>query len=63
MKVEVYTSDSENSITVIPADSNDKGLLSEDAVLLREIEGDSWEDCMRQHHELMGWEPYVPFYS
>ncbi len=63
MKVEVYTSDSEDSITVIPKGGEDKHLLPADAVLLREIEGETWEDCMRQHHELMGWEPYVPFYS
>lgn len=60
MKVEVYTSESENSITVTIVGSND-GLLPTDAVLIREIEGDDWEDCMRQHHELMGWEPYIPF--
>lgn len=28
--------------------------------LLREIKGKDWNDCMRQHHELMGWEPYKP---
>lgn len=27
---------------------------------LREIRGRNWNDCMRQHHELMGWEPYKP---
>lgn len=27
---------------------------------LREIEGEDWEDCMKKHHELMGWEPYLP---
>jgi len=31
------------------------------ARLCCEIEGDSWEDCMRQYHEHRGWEPYVPF--
>lgn len=30
------------------------------AVLERVIEGTDWSDCMRQHHEIMGWEPYVP---
>jgi hypothetical protein len=25
-----------------------------------EIEGDSWEDCMKKYHEHMEWEPYVP---
>lgn len=25
-----------------------------------EIEGADWEDCLRQYHEHMGWEPYKP---
>lgn len=29
--------------------------------LIREIEGKDWEDCMRKHHDLMGWESYKPF--
>lgn len=62
MKVEVYESQSENSITVFPVDNeSNKELLPEDAKLLREIEGLDWEDCMKKHHELMGWEPYAPF--
>jgi ADP-ribosylglycohydrolase len=24
------------------------------------FEGPDWEDCMRQYHEFMGWEPYRP---
>lgn len=35
-------------------------LLPKRAKLLRKIKGSSWEDCMRKHHELMGWEPYKP---
>ena len=36
-------------------------MLEEDAVLIRTIEGEDWNDCMRQHHELMCWEPYKPW--
>lgn len=59
MKVEVYSSESEDSITCSPIDS--KNPKPADAVHIRFIEGIDWEDCMRQHYELMGWEPYVPF--
>lgn len=60
MIVEIYQSKIENSITVI-SDESQKKLLEPDAVLLRTIEGDDWNDCMTQHHKLMGWEPYKPF--
>ena len=61
MKVGIYTSDFEDSITAVVVGDVDDGKLPKDAVFVREIEGENWEDCMRQHHELMGWEPYVPF--
>lgn len=57
IKVEVYESKLEDSITVIV--EGDTYLLEEDAVLLRTIHGKDWDDCMRQHHELMNWEPYI----
>lgn len=61
MLVEIYTSDSENSITVFEKGTeNNIKLLPKDALLLRTIEGVDWNDCMKQHHELMGWEPYKP---
>ena len=60
MIVEVYESKIEDSTTVI-CDESQKCLLESDSVLIRTIEGKDWDDCMRQHHELMGWEPYVPF--
>lgn len=28
--------------------------------LLYVLEGINWADCMRQHHDLMGWEPWKP---
>lgn len=59
MKVEIYSSESEDSITCSPVDSKNK--KPADAVHIRFIEGESWEDCMQQHYELMGWEPYIPF--
>ena len=60
MIVEVYESKIENSTTVI-CDESQKNLLESDSVLIRTIEGEDWNDCMRQHYELMGWNPYVPF--
>lgn len=60
MIVEVYESKIENSTTVI-CDESQKNLLESDSVLIRTIEGEDWDDCMRQHYELMGWNPYIPF--
>ena len=60
MIVEVYESKIENSTTVI-CDESQKNLLESDSVLIRTIEGKDWDDCMRQHYELMGWNPYIPF--
>ncbi len=59
MTVEVYTSEEWESISAVVKGEYD--LLEKDAVLLRTIEGKDWNDCMRQHHELMGWEPYKPW--
>lgn len=62
MKVEIWESDVDNSTTgVVDDDPNKEFLVGKDAVLIRTIEGIDWNDCMRQHHELMGWEPYKPF--
>lgn len=62
MFVEVYESKTDNSIAVILKGAEPgKGGLDSNYKLLREIEGIDWEDCMKKHHELMGWEPYVPF--
>lgn len=61
MIIEVYSSDIGNCTTVMEKGSANKKFLELDAILLREIEGVDYNDCMRQHHELMGWEPYIPF--
>ena len=59
MIVEVYKSEEWDSITaVVQGDTN---MLEKDAVLIRTIEGKDWNDCMRQHHEFMGWETYKPW--
>ena len=59
MKVEVY--ESKDSVTVVCEDDDSKHtLLEDDAKLVRTIEGKDWNDCMTQHYELMGWEPYKP---
>ena len=59
MTVEVYTSEKWESISAVV--KGEYELLEKDAVLLRTIEGEDWNDCMRRHHELMGWEPYKPW--
>lgn len=61
MTIEVYDS-YDGTITVIEEGSEfPPELLSPHSYLLRTINGKDWDDCMRQHHELMGWEPYKPF--
>ena len=59
MIVEVYASKKWKSTTAVA--KGEYCLLEKDAVLIRTIEGEDWNDCMRQHHELMGWEPYKPW--
>ncbi len=38
----------------------DAGLIEKDAVMLHEIEADTWDEAMTEHFKLMGYEPYVP---
>lgn len=59
MTVEVYESKEWKSITAIA--KGERHQLEKDAKLIRTIEGEDWNDCMRQHHEMMGWEPYKPW--
>lgn len=62
MIVEVYSSESEDSITVFEKGCEQSlRLLEDDAVLLYEIDKETWEECMTEHHIRMGWEPYKPF--
>lgn len=60
MTVEVWQ-DKESTTVLVKGDTNKKWLTEPDAVLVRTIHGIDWDDCMRQHFELMGWEPYKPF--
>lgn len=67
MIVEVWeTRENEDctSLSVIPQDTPVDGLKAilgpYPCKLLRTIEGADWNDCMRQHYEIMGWEPYKP---
>lgn len=69
MKIEVLESEIEDSsplnrpvTTAVCDDDPDKEfLVGKDAILVRTIEGVDWNDCMKQHFELMDWEPYIPF--
>lgn len=61
MKIQIYYSSTDHTFTVYPQDTpKDKMILEIDAVLIKEIYGTDWNDCMKQYHEFMGWEPYVP---
>ena len=60
MRVQVWNDDQSTS-AFTEGDPNKDIILGDNPVLIRTIEGTDWEDCMRQHHELMGWEPYKPF--
>lgn len=60
MIIYVYESE-DNSLTVFPSDHPDElSLLELGDKFLRSIEGPDWDSCMKLHHELMGFEPYVP---
>lgn len=61
MKVEVYSCEDGSISVVTEDDPNKKILIGDNAKLLRKIEGKDWNDCMRQHYDIMGWEPYKPF--
>lgn len=60
MIVEVWNDDYSTS-AFTQGDPNKDIWLGTNPVFVRAIEGEDWDDCMRQHHELMGWEPYKPF--
>jgi hypothetical protein len=52
-----------NSVTTPEALANHifSGVEQVPITILAVFEGTDWEDCMRQYHEYMGWEPYIPF--
>jgi hypothetical protein len=55
MIVEVYSSKSEGSFTVFEKGSTQNiFLLADDAILMYEIEKETWNECMTEHHKLMG---------
>ena len=59
MKVEIWKSENEISVFEHTKSEKERSIILEtDSVFVRFIEGKDWNDCMRQHHELMGWEPY-----
>lgn len=62
MIVEVYLSEKEGSYTVFEKDDKSKtNLLADDVKLIYEIEKETWNECMTEHHKRMGWEKYKPF--
>ena len=57
---EVWTTDDDCDISMFPADSPNKNLLPEEAILKFSFEANTWEEAMQKYHELMGWEKYKP---
>lgn len=63
MKYEVWETDEGCGVMIFPVDENaekKRKLAGEKKTLLRTIEAASWNEAMTIHHQLMGWEAYVP---
>ena len=60
MTIDVYYSKYANSYSVVEPQSKNITLLEFDAKRITAIIGEDWNDCMKQYHEYMGWEPYKP---
>ena len=63
MIIDIYSNSDGSQITALPRDASDNTksvCISSTDKLLKTIEGEDWDDCMRQYHEFMNWEPYVP---
>lgn len=60
IKVEIYE-DNDSITAVVDDDPYKVQMIGCNSKLIRTIEGEDWDDCMKKHHEIMGWEPYVPF--
>lgn len=57
----LYDSQSEGSLTFVPAVHMDQAsLLPVDARLIWQVEAKSWEIACMKKHEYLGWEPYKP---
>lgn len=37
-----------------------KGLISSSAFFMHRVEANTWEEAMKKHHQIMGFEPYKP---
>ena len=60
MQYELWQTD-DTTITVIPFDHSQKAqLIADGAILQQTFEAIDFDDAMRQAHDYMGWEPYVP---
>lgn len=61
----VWTNDNKDIITLVEGTKQPtfvNGNLDMDAsVKLYEIQADDYNSAMTKHHEIQGWEPYVPF--
>jgi len=59
MIIDIYKSKKWKSMTAVLEGKTE--MLEKDALLIKKIEGEDWNDCMTKYHEFMNWEPYKPF--
>lgn len=61
---EVWSDDDATSLSVAPAslmvDLKRLGRVTDATKPLYSIRAASWTEAMKAHHEIQGWEPYVP---
>ena len=60
MVIEIWQSDWDTTVC-IQGEEYPSTLWLYNAALVEKIEGEDWNDCMNKYHQLMQWEPYVPF--
>jgi Domain of unknown function (DUF5071) len=61
MRYLLYTSESESSYTFVAEENATVGnLIPGDAVLVWQVDADSWEIACMKKNEFLGWEPYKP---
>ncbi len=56
----VDNSEDTEEVTMCKKNSQDK-MLTPNAVLIAAYEAENYDEAMKKHHEIMGWEEYKPF--
>lgn len=57
----VYECSDDSFVATSETDLKKLETIAPNAKLIKEINGDDWNDCMFKYHEFMGWEKYQPF--